>query len=252
VEDYTGLGATVWDLFVRGTQGPDEPFFRRVLEQRPGPALDVGCGTGRLLLPFLQARHEVEGVDASAGMLVILRRNAAEVGLAPVIVQQRMQELDLARTYRTILVPCGSFQLVIDRGEAMGTLRRFHAHLEPGGVLVLTIYNRWDELKDERVGEWVTRGRAPLPDRTELEKHARVDARHLLEQILDVTVRYRRLQDEEVIEEQVVASPERWYFLHELELMLDRTGFRHLRVTGNYTEADANDDDEVFAVFATA
>ncbi len=231
--------------------GPGRPCFRYLLKQRPGLALDVGCGTGRLLLPFLQAGHEVEGVDASADMLAILCRNAAEMGLAPVIVQQRMQELDRPRPYRTILVPCGSFQLVIDRAEAMETLRRFHAHLEPGGVLVLTIYNRWDELKAERVGEWVRRHRAPLPDGTELEKHARVDARHILEQTLDITVRYRRLRDEEVIEEQVVASPEHWYFLHELKLMLERTGFRDFRVTGNDTETDANDDNEVFAFFAT-
>ena len=252
MEDYTELGAEVWDLFVRGEPGRDDPFFRRVLEQHPGPALDVGCGTGRLLLPFLQAGHEVEGVDASADMLAILRRNAAELGLAPVVSQQRMQELDLPRTYRTIFVPCGSFQLVIDRKEAQEALRRFHTHLEPGGLLVLTLYNRWAELTEERIGEWVKRGRAPLPNGTELEKHARVDACHLLEQTLDVTVRYRRLRKDEVIEEQVVSSPERWYFVHELELMLERTGFRDLRVTGNYTDTAANDDAEVLAFFATA
>ena len=65
-----------------------------------------------------------------------------------------------------------------------------------------------------------------------------------------MTVRYRRVRDGETVEEQPVAAPERWYFTHELELMLERAGFRVARVTGNYTEEPARDEDDVLAFFA--
>lgn len=74
--DYTGLGAVAWELFSGTEPGRDHPYFERVLIQNPGLALDVGCGTGRLLLDFLRAGHEVEGVEPSADMRTILQRNA--------------------------------------------------------------------------------------------------------------------------------------------------------------------------------
>lgn len=134
--------------------------------------------------------------------------------------------------------------------DAEETLRRFQRHLDPGGLLVLTSYNPWDELKEERVGEWEPRGREALPDGSELETEARVDARHPLDQTLDGTVRYRRHRNGQVVEEQYVSAPERWYFAHELTLMLERAGFREVRVTGNYSDAPAADDDYVLAFFA--
>lgn len=102
---------------------------------------------------------------------------AACGGLTPALYRQTMQGLDLLRQYRTIIVPCGTIQLIIERAaDVLKALRRCRAHLEPGGRLVLTLYNRWRE----RVGEWVLHRRQTLPDGSELVKDARVDGRHLL------------------------------------------------------------------------
>ncbi len=250
MEDYTGLGAIAWELFSGEKPGADHDFFRRLIEESGGPAVDVGCGTGRLLLPYLAAGLEVEGVDPSADMLAICRRRAEERGLAPVLYQQTMQALDLPRRYRTIFVPCGTIQLVVEREEAFEALRRLHTHLEPGGTLALTVYNRWKGPETEQESEWTFRARAPLPDGTELAKHARVETQNRVEQTLTMTVRYQRLREEQVIEEQLCPAPERWYFKHEMTLMLERLGFHDIRVTGNYTDADFSDPHYVMAFIA--
>jgi ubiquinone/menaquinone biosynthesis C-methylase UbiE len=251
MEDYTGLGAIAWELFSGEEPGADHDFFRRLIEASGGPALDMGCGTGRLLLAYLSAGLEVEGVDPSADMLAICRQRAEARGLTPVLYQQTMQALELPRRYRTIFVPCGTIQLVIEREEAFEALRRFHAHLEPGGTLVLTVFNRWREQAEEQLGEWKFRARAPLPDGTELAKHARGETCNLVEQTLTMTVRYQRLQGERVLEEQLCPAPERWYFKHEMTLMLEKFGFRDIRVTGNYTDAEFSDPHYVMAFIAT-
>ncbi len=61
--DYTGLAAMARDLFSGPEPGRDDACFTRILQEHPGRALDVGCGTGRLLLAFLQAGYDIEGVE---------------------------------------------------------------------------------------------------------------------------------------------------------------------------------------------
>lgn len=251
--DYTGLGAIAWELFSGTEAGRDYPFFERVLKEHPGRALDVGCGTGRLLLDFLQTGYDVEGVEPSADMRTMLHRNAASFGLQPVVYDQPMQTLDLPHMYRTILVPCGSFQLVIDRSEAFEGLRRFHAHLEPGGLLVLTLYNVLSlfGVTLDGPGDWGLRARQVLPDGTALEKHARLDGLSKLDQTLASTLRYRRLRGEDVVEEVFCNGDMRWYVMHELTVMLEHVGFGNIRVTGNYTDAAPTDGDEVLSFLAS-
>jgi hypothetical protein len=65
-----------------------------------------------------------------------------------------------------------------------------------------------------------------------------------------MTVRYQRLRGEQVIEEQLCPAPERWYFKHEMTLMLERLGFRKIRVTGNYSDAEFSDPHYVMAFLA--
>jgi len=65
-------------------------------------------------------------------MLRICRRRAKQRGLTVTVHAQAMQTLDLARRFRTLFVPAGSFTLLTDRGAAEHDLARFHAHLSPG------------------------------------------------------------------------------------------------------------------------
>jgi len=253
VDDYTELAAVAWDVFSGPEPGCDHAFFAHILQEHPGRTLDVGCGTGRLLLAYLQAGYDIEGVEPSADMRAILHRTAAGLGLAPVVYDQLMQTLDLPHTYQTILVPCGSFQLVIDRGETFEALRRFHAHLEPGGMLVLTISNMLGVfgITLEGSGDWGLRAQQSLPDGTEVQKHARLDRLDKLDQSLGSTLRYRRLCGEDVVEEVVCNGDMRWYVMHELTLMLEHVGFSAVHVTGAYTDAAPTDHDEIFCFVAT-
>src|SRR5204863_514268 len=81
----------------------DRHFYLEIVREFGHPVLDVGCGTGRILLDFLQLGIDIDGVDNSPEMLAICRERAAKLVLAPVLHQQEMESLDLPRQYRTIL-----------------------------------------------------------------------------------------------------------------------------------------------------
>ena len=104
-----------------------------------GTALELGCGTGRPMLRFLEAGLDVEGIDSSADMLTICRRHAAERGLDPVLHHGSMAPLALDRTYATIFCPAGSFSLLDDREVALAAVASWVEHLRPGGSLALTM-----------------------------------------------------------------------------------------------------------------
>src|SRR5215472_8643973 len=148
--DYRGLAAECYDLWFGNEPFWDQAFFHDHIRRNGGVALEIACGTGRLLVPFLRDGLVVEGLDASAEMLAICRTKAAKVGVTPTLHQQLMQDLDLASRYRTIFIPACSFQILAERDEAFTALRRFHQHLEPGGELLITLTIPWADFAIER------------------------------------------------------------------------------------------------------
>ena len=83
--DYRGLAAECYDLWFGKEPFWDQGFFHERIRQNKGMALEIACGTGRLLVPFLRDGLVVEGMDASDEMLSICRAKAARAGVTPTL-----------------------------------------------------------------------------------------------------------------------------------------------------------------------
>src|SRR4249920_458466 len=92
---HYGVVAQWWSEFSTG--GPEIACFRAFIERYGEPALDVACGTGRLLLPYLRDGLDVDGVDVSADMISLCRESAEREGLEPSLYVQPKHELNLPR-----------------------------------------------------------------------------------------------------------------------------------------------------------
>src|SRR5215469_18526849 len=55
----------------------DARFYVDLAKKTGGPVLEVGCGTGRVLLPTARAGIEIHGLDNSRPMLEVLQEHAA-------------------------------------------------------------------------------------------------------------------------------------------------------------------------------
>ena len=138
--EYVGLMAEAWDALRGETSGwADRAWFREVIARRGEPVLDVGTGTGRLLLDFLADGVDIDGVDNAPEMLERLHAKATAAGLDVDgrVHLGRMQSLRLSRRYRTVIVPSSSFQLLLEPDDAAEAMRRFFGLLLPGGSLAM-------------------------------------------------------------------------------------------------------------------
>jgi len=230
---HHGLVARWWAEFNHG--GEDIAWFQDFIERFGEPALDVGCGTGRLLIPYLQAGLDVDGTDASADMLEWCRKAAAAVGVSPRLHRQAMHELELPRTYRTI-INCGAFGLGGSRADDLEGLRRIHAHLEPGGAFAMDLYlPNFDErswrawLPDHRPElprPWRPRSeRRQAADGTTLELHSRQVAFDPLEQCYTADLRVGHFDGERLIAREEYRLTSQIYLKSEVVLMLETAGF---------------------------
>ena len=100
---HYGLVAEWWAEF--NTDGPEIDYFGAFVE-RGQPALDAGCGTGRLLMPWLRKGYDVDGSDVSPDMIALCRDQARREGFEPTLLVQPLHALRSNRRYRTIVV-CG-------------------------------------------------------------------------------------------------------------------------------------------------
>lgn len=144
--EYKGLMAETWNVLRGDTSNwADRHFYLAVIQTYGQPVLDVGCGTGRLLLDYLQQGVDIDGVDNSPEMLSICQYKADQLKLRPKLYEQYLEHLELPRKYKTILVPSSTLQLITELEATELAMKRLYEHLLPGGILVASMMTLWKE-----------------------------------------------------------------------------------------------------------
>lgn len=123
-----------------GWVGDDVAFYSDLARDAPGPALEVGVGTGRVYLELLRDGLDVDGIDVSERMLDRLRAKAAAEGLDPTVEVADVTDLDPDRQYGLVYVPARAFNHLASLTDQRAALERIRAALAPGGRLVLNSF----------------------------------------------------------------------------------------------------------------
>ncbi|MFI4975336.1 MAG: class I SAM-dependent DNA methyltransferase [Caulobacterales bacterium] len=234
INRYGAIAAEIYDIDKPFGALPDTAFHLQGLAGVQGPILEPACGTGRTLVPLLEAGHDVTGFDQSEDMLERCRARCAERGLTPHLSRQRFEDFDYAHPFAAIIVPVGTFTLIDDFARAMAALRRFHDHLVPGGLLVLDI-----DLVSSlgATGEDRRSWRAENGDLLTIEgKRTLVD---WLNQRVEATCRYERWRDNVLVEAQLEPMVQRFWGLEEFRMALEASGFGDVRMVGSYARERA-------------
>jgi SAM-dependent methyltransferase len=150
----------------------DVGWYRRQCLTRGGRALELGCGTGRILLELLAAGVDAIGVDRSLPMLQRLRRDAAERGIEARVAQMDLRGLAFAGDFNIILAPYSLITYLTDPEVAVAALIRMRSLLAPDGRLVIDAFIPQPV---ESFAEFRLDYRRPHGEQT-LERHKRITA----------------------------------------------------------------------------
>jgi SAM-dependent methyltransferase len=136
----------------------DQAFVDRYCPSN-GHLLDLGCGTGRLLVAQGRRGCRVMGVDLSLPMLQEARAKAAAAGMQASLVQANIVDLTCLRAELFDCVAClfstlGMVQGADERRRVVAHVRRV---LRPGGRFVLHVHNRWFNAWNAQGRRWLLR-----------------------------------------------------------------------------------------------
>jgi ubiquinone/menaquinone biosynthesis C-methylase UbiE len=246
------MKARSWDVLRGDTSDwTDRAFYLDLIKERGQPVLDVGCGTGRLLLDFLAIGIDIDGVELSPDMVAILcgKADAAGIDVHDRVTLGAMESMKLPRRYRVILVPSSSFQLLIDPQAARAAMRRFYDHLEPNGTLAMPWIDISQDYPDGADDRRTTEMTEPDGAVIRLTYHGWFDAATGLEHTDE---RFVRLMDGRVVEdERIVRSPATRNYDHEsIRRLHEAAGFDGLEWLSGFTRQAAGPDDRIMTTLA--
>lgn len=237
-ESYEGLPAETWDVFGGNTPELDFWFFEATLKKRGGLTLDLTCGSGKHLVPYIEQGLAVHGVDSSPTMIANCRARLESKGLHTELFCQKMQDLSLPYHYDTIFVSVGSFCVLTSLDDAHETLRRCFDHLKAAGLLYVTLFLP-TEAKNTADFTRFTLGPKPFGAATTAEIERWTESVDHFNQLVVQRRRYRVRRGAEILREEAYTSSLRWYGKNEFTLMLERAGFDQIRCFGNFREETA-------------
>ncbi len=226
-DGYDDLIARTYDEVYARLRDPsgDASFYLALARETGGPVLELGCGTGRTLLPIANDGIECVGLDASPAMLRTFREKAPSVTL----VQGDMRRFNLGRRFRLITSPFRALSHLLDVEAQLDCLACVTRHLTPGGVFAFDVFDPKLEL--------LAQGELPESLSATFELDGRTMQRFesvrfdVTRQVLTVTFRFAG-GPPELSGSTTVQM--RWFYRYELEHLLARAGFTDILFFGDF------------------
>lgn len=259
-ESSAGYGqrtfAEFYDYVVSYRDRRDIAFFVEMAKAADGPILELGCGTGRVLIPTARAGIEIVGLDLHAAMLAICReklsRESPEVRARVQLVEADMRQFDLGREFVLVTIPFRAFQHLLTVDDQLACLARVRRHLRAGGTFILDLFNpHLPRLVDDRyLSEVAEEPEFTMPDGRQVERRSRIVSRDLARQIQQIELIYYVSRRDSRQERLVDSFPMRYFFRYEVEHLLARSGFRVVELYADYDRSafGSKDPGELIAV----
>lgn len=227
------------------TARADIAFYEDLAIKSGGPVLELGCGTGRTLLPMSARGLACTGLDFSPAMLEQFRRKS---GAAAVTLHcGRMETFDLgSQRFPLIFSAFRAFQHLDTVEQQLACLSRVRAHLAPDGLFAFDVFNpklenmAQDSAPEELDANFTHEGR-------NVKRFTSV-TRDRVHQLIQVIMRYVEETRAGPAKETVVKFSLRWFWRYELEHLLHRAGFTNITIYGDFDRSPIGRNSPAFVV----
>jgi SAM-dependent methyltransferase len=238
----------------------DQPFYLDLAKTIGGPVLEMGCGTGRVLLPIARAGIEIHGLDNSAAMLQVLRdrfsREPAEVQSHIVIHEGDMRSFRGPQTYPLVTIPFRPMQHMYTLQDQLAALKTAAFHLKEDGRLAFDVFFPKFEGSMAKTGaeqlelEWEV---ASHPGQM-IRRYLRTESLDRVNQNFTATFLYRTCDGEAVIQEETAPLKMSYYSYPQLRALFLLAGLEVVEEYGSFDKRplDNQATDMVFVLKESA
>ena len=241
-EEYAFI-ADLYDHVAAYRDRPDVGFYVAAAKSAGSPVLEIGCGTGRVLIPTARAGLDIVGLDLSSHMLAVCRQRLQHESEAlrqrVRLVQGDMRDFDLDQRFRLATIPFRPFQHLLTLEDQLTCLASVRRHLLDEGTLILDIFNpSLDFLVNRSIGEEF--GDEPefaTPDGRRVTRRHKTVAHDRFNQVNHFELVYHVVHPDGHQERLVHAFPLRYLFRFEAEHLLARAGFRLEHLYAGYDKS---------------
>jgi SAM-dependent methyltransferase len=241
--DEYKLIAELYDYVVPYRDRPDLAYFVQAARESGGAVLEVGCGTGRILIPTARAGVDITGLDLSPHMLAVCRQRLKaepeQVRSRVRLEQGDMRHFELSRVFRLVTIPFRPFQHLTTVEDQLSCLDCIRRHLVDGGRLILDIFNPMlESLVHTNFGEEIPEmPEFSLPDGRRVSRNYMITSRDVYNQVNYVELIYYVTHPDGRRERLVQAFPMRYLFRFEAEHLLARAGFKLEQLYADYDKS---------------
>lgn len=232
----------------------DIPFFLDYAKQTGKPILELACGTGRVLIPLAEAGFTVHGLDISENMLKFAEKKVEEKKLSNhvTLTLGDMANYDLLiKEFSMAFITFRSFMHLFTQEDQLSCLRCTFEHLKPGGLLIIDVYApRFSKMAQPPDDEFSVHNEYVIANGNRVIKKRRWRGTDLIRQVNTEDLLFEEYDPKgELIQSTLVPLQTRYTFRYELQLLLERAGYRLLSV---FKDFDRNPYDGVGEIIAVA
>jgi SAM-dependent methyltransferase len=240
--------AELYDLTPGYISRADRNFYLDYCRAAEGKILELGCGTGRILVPAAEAGCRITGLDLSDYMLTECRKRLAakseEIRNRTRLIHGNMCDFKIDDKFHLAIIPFRPFQHLLTVEEQLACLKNINRHLIPNGRLVLDVFQvNFKYIMDPKASEEVEDvPEFELPDGRVVRRTGRIAGMHRAEQCNDIELIFYVTDLKGKTERIVQAFPFRYFFRYEMEHLLQRCGFEVVDLYGDFDKSPLTDD----------
>ena len=231
----------------------DLALYSRLASQHRGDILDVGCGTGRVLLHLAQEGHRAFGIDNDPRMLARLEaklQRLPQMRERVSFVQADVLRYEYERSFSLILLTYNALMHFREQERQISLLQRLRSWLGEGGALLIDLPNAGPVFASEDT-DTLTLERTFLDDESgHMIMLQSVSVLDRATQEMHIDWIYDEIDGDGLVKRHLAPHQLRYFFLPELRLLLERCRFTIERVCGDAEDGPYLADSERMIVYA--
>ncbi|RMG84073.1 MAG: class I SAM-dependent methyltransferase [Chloroflexi bacterium] len=232
----------------------DLVMYSRLAEEYGGPILDIGCGTGRVMLHLAQEGYETHGIDNEPAMLERARQKVNALPHLQSLVHFHEGDVlsyPLEKQFSMVLLTYNALMHFHEQETQLALLGRLRQWLKSDGLLVIDLPNAGEVFATQDTDAIILERTLIDPDNGHLVMLQSTSYLDRTTQLMRADWIYDEVQDDGTVKRTYIPHILRYFFYAEMRLLLLHSGVSVEAVYGDTEEGPFEDGCERMIIYAT-